>query len=119
MSEDELHSAGPRAARAGARPALSGDRRRGRVHLERCAHLAPHHDRTQNAEQPRTTPLIFGRDGDDYLVVASMGGAPTHPNWYRNLLANPSGDRSRSAPIASTSRRAPPGTTRSRDSGRS
>ena len=40
--------------------------------------------------EPRTNALIFGRDGDDYLVVASMGGAPTHPNWYRNLLAQPS-----------------------------
>ncbi|MGO9857745.1 MAG: nitroreductase family deazaflavin-dependent oxidoreductase [Acidimicrobiales bacterium] len=39
--------------------------------------------------QPRTTPLIYGKDGDDYLVVASMGGAPQHPNWYRNLLAQP------------------------------
>jgi deazaflavin-dependent oxidoreductase (nitroreductase family) len=38
----------------------------------------------------RTTPLIHGRDGDDYLVVASMGGAPQHPNWYRNLQKNPS-----------------------------
>jgi deazaflavin-dependent oxidoreductase (nitroreductase family) len=38
--------------------------------------------------QPRTTPLIHGRDGDDYLVVASMGGAPRHPNWYRNLVAD-------------------------------
>ncbi len=38
--------------------------------------------------EPRTTPLIFGRDGSDYLVVASMGGAPQHPNWYRNLLAD-------------------------------
>jgi deazaflavin-dependent oxidoreductase (nitroreductase family) len=37
----------------------------------------------------RTTPLIFGRDGDDYLVVASMGGAPQHPAWYLNLVANP------------------------------
>ena len=36
----------------------------------------------------RTTPLIFARDGDDYLVVASMGGAPEHPNWYKNLTAN-------------------------------
>ncbi len=42
--------------------------------------------------EARTTPLIFGRDGDDYLVVASMGGAPTHPNWYRNLVAQPSAD---------------------------
>jgi deazaflavin-dependent oxidoreductase (nitroreductase family) len=39
--------------------------------------------------EPRTTPLIFAADGDDYLVVASMGGAPEHPQWYRNLLANP------------------------------
>jgi deazaflavin-dependent oxidoreductase (nitroreductase family) len=39
--------------------------------------------------QSWTTPLIYARDGDDYLVVASMGGAPQHPNWYRNLLAQP------------------------------
>jgi deazaflavin-dependent oxidoreductase (nitroreductase family) len=38
--------------------------------------------------QPRTTPLIFARDGDDFLVVASMGGAPQHPQWYKNLTAN-------------------------------
>jgi len=42
--------------------------------------------------EARTTPLIFGRDEEDFLVVASMGGAPTHPNWYRNLLAQPSAD---------------------------
>jgi deazaflavin-dependent oxidoreductase (nitroreductase family) len=39
--------------------------------------------------QPRTTPLIFGRDGDDYLVIASQGGAPTHPQWFQNLQACP------------------------------
>jgi deazaflavin-dependent oxidoreductase (nitroreductase family) len=39
--------------------------------------------------QQRTSALIFGRDGEDYLVVASMGGAPTHPMWYLNLQANP------------------------------
>src|SRR5579863_3841000 len=39
--------------------------------------------------QPRTSALIFGRDGDDYLVVASQGGAPTHPSWYLNLLETP------------------------------
>ena len=38
---------------------------------------------------PRTQALIFGRDGDDYLVVASMGGMPQHPAWYLNLTANP------------------------------
>lgn len=39
--------------------------------------------------QERTTPLIFGRDGDDYLVVASVGGAPHHPAWYLNLRDDP------------------------------
>lgn len=37
----------------------------------------------------RRTPLIRVKDGDDYLVVASMGGAPTHPVWYLNMVANP------------------------------
>ena len=39
--------------------------------------------------QTRTTPLIYGRDGDRYLVVASRGGAPKHPSWYENLAAQP------------------------------
>ncbi|MFC0028621.1 nitroreductase family deazaflavin-dependent oxidoreductase [Micromonospora chaiyaphumensis] len=37
----------------------------------------------------RRTALIYGRDGDAYLVVASQGGAPQHPAWYLNLLADP------------------------------
>ena len=37
----------------------------------------------------RRTPLIRVADGDDYLVVASMGGADVHPNWYLNLVDNP------------------------------
>jgi deazaflavin-dependent oxidoreductase (nitroreductase family) len=37
----------------------------------------------------RTTPLIYGRHGDDYLVVASKGGAPAHPAWYLNLAEHP------------------------------
>ena len=36
-----------------------------------------------------TTPLIYGRDGDDYVVVASKGGAPEDPGWYRNLAKTP------------------------------
>ena len=39
--------------------------------------------------EPRTSALIYAKDGDDYLVVASMGGAPMHPAWYLNLEANP------------------------------
>src|ERR1700685_2603241 len=42
--------------------------------------------------KPRTTALIFGRDGDDYLVVASQGGMPTPPNWYRNLTTDPAAE---------------------------
>lgn len=36
-----------------------------------------------------TSALIYAHDGDDYLVVASKGGAPAHPLWYVNLLADP------------------------------
>jgi deazaflavin-dependent oxidoreductase (nitroreductase family) len=39
--------------------------------------------------EERTVPLIFGRHGDDYLVVASKGGADDAPAWYVNLEANP------------------------------
>jgi deazaflavin-dependent oxidoreductase (nitroreductase family) len=39
--------------------------------------------------QPRDTPLIYAADGDDYVVIASQGGAPTHPQWYLNLRTNP------------------------------
>jgi deazaflavin-dependent oxidoreductase (nitroreductase family) len=34
-------------------------------------------------------PLFYGEDGKNYIIVASKGGAPQHPNWYRNLVANP------------------------------
>jgi deazaflavin-dependent oxidoreductase (nitroreductase family) len=37
----------------------------------------------------RTTPLAHSRDGDRYVVIASKGGAPSNPDWFRNLLANP------------------------------
>jgi deazaflavin-dependent oxidoreductase (nitroreductase family) len=36
-----------------------------------------------------TTPLIYAEDGDRYVVVASAGGAPTHPGWYLNLAKTP------------------------------
>src|SRR5579862_9385450 len=37
----------------------------------------------------RTTPLVYSTDGDRLVIVASKGGAPTNPDWYYNLLANP------------------------------
>ena len=39
---------------------------------------------------PRTNALVYARDGDDYLVVASNGGADGHPGWLHNVRANPS-----------------------------
>ena len=39
--------------------------------------------------EPRTTPMMFHRDGDRVLVIASNVGAAAHPDWYRNLAADP------------------------------
>lgn len=36
-----------------------------------------------------TTPLVSGLDGDTRYVIASAAGAPKHPAWYHNLVANP------------------------------
>jgi deazaflavin-dependent oxidoreductase (nitroreductase family) len=39
--------------------------------------------------QERLAPVVYTRDGDRIVIVASKGGAPTHPSWYLNLVANP------------------------------
>jgi deazaflavin-dependent oxidoreductase (nitroreductase family) len=39
--------------------------------------------------RPFTKPLAYTKDGDRYVIVASFGGAPTHPAWYHNLVAHP------------------------------
>jgi len=39
-----------------------------------------------------TTPLIFGLEGDNPVIVASQGGAPDHPGWYKNLVKNPAAE---------------------------
>jgi deazaflavin-dependent oxidoreductase (nitroreductase family) len=39
--------------------------------------------------QERTTPLIHRTDDGHWVVVASKGGAPDHPSWFKNLQANP------------------------------
>ena len=39
--------------------------------------------------QPRTMPLVYTTDGDRYVIIASKGGAPTSPDWFHNLVANP------------------------------
>jgi deazaflavin-dependent oxidoreductase (nitroreductase family) len=37
----------------------------------------------------RTSPLLYFRDGENAVIVASKGGFPKHPAWYHNLIANP------------------------------
>jgi deazaflavin-dependent oxidoreductase (nitroreductase family) len=39
--------------------------------------------------QPRTFPVVYTRDGDRLIVVASKGGSDQNPAWYHNLVANP------------------------------
>ena len=39
--------------------------------------------------EPKPLPLIYGKVGDNYVVIASKGGAPSHPAWYLNLKAEP------------------------------
>jgi deazaflavin-dependent oxidoreductase (nitroreductase family) len=39
--------------------------------------------------EQRENPLAFTRSGEDYVVIASKGGAPSHPSWFHNLLAYP------------------------------
>ena len=39
--------------------------------------------------EERTIPLIYGKRGDDYVIVASKGGAPDPPDWYLNLTEHP------------------------------
>ena len=39
--------------------------------------------------EKRETPLVYTRDGDDIVIIASMGGAPSNPAWYHNIVARP------------------------------
>ena len=43
----------------------------------------------RRTRQPRTAALLYVRDGDAYVVIASKGGAPHHPGWFHNLTAKP------------------------------
>lgn len=45
--------------------------------------------RGRKSGEERLRPLIFGEDDGRYVVVASQGGAPAHPDWYLNLSADP------------------------------
>ena len=56
------------------------------MHRERLVLLTTVGRRTG---EPRTSPMMFHRDGDRILVIASNMGAPRHPEWYLNLVADP------------------------------
>ena len=43
----------------------------------------------RRTREPRTAALLYVRDGDGYVVIASKGGAPQHPGWFHNLIAQP------------------------------
>ena len=47
------------------------------------------HTRGAKSGQPRTTPLLYTRHGQAYVIVASKAGAAHHPAWYHNLRAHP------------------------------
>ena len=65
--------------------------------------------------EPRTSALIYAKDGDDYLVIASMGGAPKHPQWYLNITANPEAEiQVKSERVRVTARTAASGAERDR-----
>ncbi len=41
------------------------------------------------SQQPRINPVAYTMDGDRYVIIASKGGAPTNPDWYYNVVAQP------------------------------
>jgi deazaflavin-dependent oxidoreductase (nitroreductase family) len=65
---------------------LSGGRIGGK--LGRAGILLLHHVGRKSAKE-RTTPLLYMPDGDDVVIVASMGGSDSHPSWWINLRASP------------------------------
>ena len=46
----------------------------------------------RRTNEPRTAALLYVRDGDAYVVIASKGGAPQHPGWFHNLTSRPDVD---------------------------
>src|SRR5690349_20768347 len=58
-------------------------------HLWRGVHTLVLTTTGRRSGQLRRNALIYGRDGENYVVVASKGGAPRNPLWYENLVADP------------------------------
>lgn len=47
------------------------------------------HNTGAKSGKERINPLAYTRDGERFVIIASKGGAPTNPDWYYNILANP------------------------------
>jgi deazaflavin-dependent oxidoreductase (nitroreductase family) len=58
-------------------------------HLWRGVHTLLLTTRGRKTGKLHRTALIYGRDDKNFLIVASNGGAPEHPNWYQNLVITP------------------------------
>ncbi len=70
--------------------ALQSDRRAHRPHDPRRPRQdAAARPRRREERHQRTSPLLYVRDGEDLVIVASKGGFPKHPAWFHNLKANP------------------------------
>ena len=64
-------------------------RSRGRVHVSVGQQVGLLETIGARSGEPRTTPLLYLRDGDHVVLIASKGGAPHHPAWLHNLRAEP------------------------------
>ena len=53
------------------------------------AHMLILHTRGARSDTPRELPLVYQPHGNAWAIFASKAGAPTHPDWYRNLVAHP------------------------------
>jgi len=47
------------------------------------------HNKGAKSQQERINPVAYVRDGERFVIIASKGGAPTHPDWYYNVIAYP------------------------------
>jgi deazaflavin-dependent oxidoreductase (nitroreductase family) len=64
-------------------------RSRGRVHVTVGQQVGLLETIGARSGEPRTTPLLYLRDGGRVVLIASKGGAPQHPGWLHNLRADP------------------------------
>jgi deazaflavin-dependent oxidoreductase (nitroreductase family) len=87
MADEQIHDSPTRWVKKHIRDYVGSDGAKG--HRWNGVHTLLLTTRGRKTGKLRRTALIYGRDGDRYLIVASNGGAKKHPTWYLNLVANP------------------------------